>query len=112
MRRYIGFILASIAALLALVFSLPSVLASFFTVIGGKAFCWAEEEHMFNSYATFAGTKLEDLRCLRCNALISSKDKIKVADEILNLNLAAEVFNRQIATDKIIEESKENNDTN
>lgn len=106
LRRYVGIFLSLIFSLVALIFSLPIVLGSFFTLLAGRCMCWSQAKHVYESSQALLGIRLDDMRCMRCNKLISGKDKTDMTNEIIGLNLALEDFNRGLAAEKLIEETK------
>lgn len=110
-RKVVGITLSMLFSAIAIVFALPTLFAATFTNLAGHIYCWGKGEHLYDSLQTLFGIRLEDMRCMRCNKVISSHEKIIVADEILKLNLKADLFNQQIATEKIIEETKKNRDS-
>lgn len=106
LKRYFGLFLSLIAYLLAIVVSLPIVLGTWFTWLSGRLYCWAESKHTYLAGQTILGISIDALRCVRCNKLISQEDTIRVADEVLKLNLQIDDFHKQQAAEKIIEETK------
>lgn len=106
-RRFVGITLSTLFSAIAIVFSLPILFAATFTNLAGHLYCWGIGEHLYDSLQTLFGVRLEDMRCMRCNKVISGYEKIIVADEILKLNLKADLLNQQIATEKIIEETRD-----
>ena len=108
LRKYIGVVLAIIAYTIALIFMIPTSIATWFTIISNKFVCWSERKHIYNIHQTLLGIRLEDLRCIRCTKLIGSDDKSKAANEIVNMNLILDDIDRKMSAEQLINETRGN----